>query len=72
MRKKELENNFGLEIGLKWEKGGGQTCSRNAMQYGNKNWNFKKEKKKGLQIWTRIIEKWVRIIEKRVRMINLN
>ena len=46
VRKKELENNFGLEIGLKWEKGGGQTCSRNAMQYGNKNWNFKKEKKR--------------------------
>ena len=31
-----------------------------------------KRRKKGLQIWTRIIEKWVRIIEKRVKMINLN
>ena len=33
---------------------------------------FQKGEKKGLQIWTRIIEKWVRIIEKRVKMINLN
>ena len=30
---------------LKWEKGGRKTYARNAMQYGNKNWNFKKEKK---------------------------
>ena len=48
---------------LKWEKGGRKTYARNAMRYGNKNWNFKKEKR-GLQIWTRIIGKWAKMVLK--------
>ena len=44
MRKKGAGEQFWARNRLEMGKGGGQTCARNAVQYGNKNWNFKKEK----------------------------
>ena len=45
VRKKEPENNFVPEIGLKWEKAEAKRVLELQCNSGNKNWNFKKEKK---------------------------